>query len=193
MGREVNVMTTTDRPTVTLEEFRALPQGPPFYEFEEGELILVTSPTLRHQDILAELDHIVRRLARERNLGRVGMEVDVHLPDGRVYIPDLTFLSIGRLDLLDSRDGKIHGSPDLVVEITSSDPERDRVHKFRVYYENGVPWYWIVDGETLAIEEYHATPDGYLRTASVAGGEEFRPRFFAGLSINLAALIDVTP
>jgi Uma2 family endonuclease len=192
MGREVSLMTTTARQTATLEEFRALPQGPPFYEFEEGELIPVTSPPLRHQDILAELDHILRRFARERNLGRVGMEVDVHLPDGRVYIPDLSFVSIGRSDLLDPEDGKIHGSPDLVVEITSSDPERDRVHKFRIYYNNGVPWYWIVDGETLAIEEYHATADGYLRTATVAGGEEFRPQLFAELSINLAVLIDVT-
>jgi Uma2 family endonuclease len=81
----------------------------------------------------------------------------------------------------------------MVVEVTSSMPERDRVHKFRVYYDNGVPWYWIVDSITLAIEEYYATPQGYLRTASVASGEEFRPQLFPGLSINLQVLIGGEP
>jgi Uma2 family endonuclease len=95
--------------------------------------------------------------------------------------------------LLSPIDRKIHGSPDLAVEVTSSAPARDRVHKFRVYYGNGVPWYWIIDSNTLAIEEYHATPQGYLRTASIAAGEEFQPHLFPGLSMNLAALLDVEP
>jgi Uma2 family endonuclease len=81
----------------------------------------------------------------------------------------------------------------LVVEVTSSTPARDRVHKFRVYHSNGVPWYWIIDSNTLAIEEYHATPQGYLRIASVAVGEEFRPQLFPSLVINLAALLGVEP
>jgi len=52
-----------------------------------------------------------------------------------------------------------------------------------------VPWYWIVDSETLSIEEYQATAAGYLRTASIGAGEEFRPRLFEGLVVNLKALL----
>ena len=56
---------------MTLEEFRALPEGPPYYEFEEGELIPMTSPTPEHQDILAELVHALRQCdggsVKERN------------------------------------------------------------------------------------------------------------------------------
>ena len=70
---------------------------------------------------------------------------------------------------------------------------RDRVHKFRVYYANSVTWYWIIDSNTLAIEEYHATPQGYLLMASVAAGEEFRPQLFPSLVINIAALLGVAP
>jgi Uma2 family endonuclease len=178
---------------MTLEEFRALPEGPPYYEYEEGELILVASPTPEHQDIVGELSHVLRQFVRQQQLGRVVMEVDVYLPDGRGYIPDLAYLATERLHLLHPTDRKIHGSPDLVVEVTSSTPARDRVHKFRVYYKNGVPWYWIIDSNTLAIEEYHATAEGYLRTASVALGEEFRPQLFPGLAINLAALLGIEP
>ena len=43
-------MTSTDMKPMTLEEFRALPEGPPYYEFEEGELVPVTSPTPEHQE-----------------------------------------------------------------------------------------------------------------------------------------------
>ena len=79
--------------------------------------------------------------------------------------------------------------PDLAVEVTSSEPERDRLHKLHIYCDNRVPWYWIIDSKNLAIEEYRATPEGYVRKASIAGGEEFRPGLFPGLVINLAALL----
>jgi Uma2 family endonuclease len=186
-------MAMTGTPRLTLEDFRTLPEGPPYYEFEEGELILVAAPTPEHQDIVGELLHALRQFVRQHQLGRVVMEVDVYLPDGRGYIPDLAYLSTERLHLLNPADRKIHGSPDLVVEVTSSTPARDRVHKFRVYYDNGVPWYWIVDSNTLAIEEYQATPQGYLRTSSVAPGEEFRPQLFSGLIIDLQVLLGVDP
>jgi Uma2 family endonuclease len=186
-------MAITDTPRLTLDDYRTLPEGPPYYEFEEGELILVASATLEHQDIVGELSHALRQFVRQHRLGRVFMEVDVYLPDGRGYIPDLAFVAADRLHLLSPSDRKIHGSPDLVVEVTSSTPARDRVHKFRVYYDNGVPWYWIVDSNTLAIEEYHNTPQGYLRTASVASGEEFRPQLFPGLTLNLATFLEAPP
>ncbi len=186
-------MATTGTQRMTLEEYRTLPEGPPFYEFEEGELIMVASPTPEHQDVVGVLWYSLWQHVRQQQLGRVIRELDVYLPDGRGYIPDLAFLSTERQHLLDPTDRKIHGAPDLVVEVTSSVPERDRVHKFRVYFDNGVAWYWIVDSTTLAIEEYHATPQGYLRTASIAAGEEFRPQLFPGLTLNLVALLGVNP
>jgi len=185
-------MSIAETGRMTLEEFQALPEGPPYYEFEEGELVPMGSPTLEHQDLVGELASVLRRFVRERKGGRVCMEVDVYLPDGRVYIPDISFVSTERAEeLLSHPDRKIHGAPDLVVEVTSSNPERDRVRKFRVYYENGVSWYWIVDGETLAIEEYRATPEGYLRAGSTEAGEAFRPKLFLELSIDLDSLVGV--
>jgi Uma2 family endonuclease len=186
-------MATAAAQRMTLEQYKALPEGPPHFEFEEGELIPMTSPAPEHQTIVMRMGNLLWEFVRKQKLGELFMEVDVYLPDGRGYIPDLSFLSTDRLNLLNPDDRKIHGAPDLAVEVTSSEPERDRVHKFRVYYDNGVPWYWIVDAATLAIEEYRATPQGYLRTASIAAGEEFRPQLFAGLAINLASLLGSSP
>jgi Uma2 family endonuclease len=186
-------MATVSTQRMTLEQFRALPEGPPYFEFEEGELIPMPSPTFEHQDIVMRLGNRLWEFVRQEKLGRVFMGVDVYLPDGRCFIPDLSFLAADRLHLVSAIDRKIDGSPDLVVEVASSQPERDREHKFAVYYNNGVPWYWIVDQETLAIEEYHATPQGYQLTARVAAGEEFGPQLFAGLRLDLAALVGFTP
>ena len=83
-------------------------------------------------------------------------------------------------------------APDLAVEVTSSEPDRDRVHKLRLYYENGVPWYWIIDSGNLSIEEYRVTPEGYVRKSSIAAGEEFRPGLFPGLVFNLTALVSLS-
>jgi Uma2 family endonuclease len=45
-------MATPGLQRMTLEECQALPEGPPYYEYEEGDLILVASPTPDHQDII---------------------------------------------------------------------------------------------------------------------------------------------
>jgi len=176
---------------VTLEEFRKLPEGPPYYEFEAGELILRSSPTLDHQTILGLLFAFLYAFLRKNRLGQVAMEVDVYLPDGRVYIPDLAFVAQEKITIISSVDQKIHGVPTMVAEVVSNDAARDRIHKFQVYFENGVERYWIVT-QSLEIEEYHQTPQGYVRTASVAVGEVFRPQVFPGLEINLQELLGVS-
>ena len=51
-------MATTAVQRMTLEDLRALPEGPPYYEYEEGELILVASPTPEHQDIVGVDGHL---------------------------------------------------------------------------------------------------------------------------------------
>jgi Uma2 family endonuclease len=183
-------MTTTQTKRMTLDNFRALPEGPPYYEFEEGELIPVTSPTADHQDIISELNTALRDHARKTKAGRVFLTLDVFLPDGRVFIPDIAFLTNQNLGMFNAVDRKIHGAPDLAVEITSSNEARDRAHKFHLYYKNGVEWYWLISSKTLLIEEYRSTPEGYVRISSTESGETFSPQFFPGLSINLATLLD---
>ena len=177
----------------TLEDFERLPVGPPNYEFEQGEIIAMASPTPTHQDVVGDVSFVARLFVRERGLGRVFMEVDVYLPDGRVYVPDISYLTTEHLDYVSPVNQKIYGAPDLCVEVVSQDAARDRVRKFRVYLSNGVLWYWLIDPLSFTIEEYHLTPEGYTRTASVAAGEVFRPGVFPGLEINLTTLLGVMP
>src|SRR5688572_12596805 len=112
-------MAVTAPPKMTLEEFSQLPEGPPYFEFENGELIPMVSPKSNHQDIMGTLYWTLRSHARKRKVGRAFMFVDLYLPDGRVFIPDITFLSNENAHMHDPADRKVHGAPDLVVEATS--------------------------------------------------------------------------
>ncbi len=179
---------------MTLEEFFAIPEGPPKVELEEGELIVTAQPHGRHQTVLMRLAYAIDNHTIQIKLGRIWPEIDVHLPgEARVYVPDLVFLTTEHLDRFSDEDGRIHGMPDLVVEIISPSTERrDRTTKFRVYQQVGVPWYWLIDPDSLIIQENKLTPEGYLVAQSIAPGEAFTPGLFPGLSIDLAALMGET-
>ncbi|MEK7327074.1 MAG: Uma2 family endonuclease [Chloroflexota bacterium] len=176
---------------ITLEEFWRIPEGPPNFEFEDGELIAMVSPHGKHQEIVLQLGGALSAHVRRAKLGKVWPEIDVYLPSvNRVYIPDLVYLSADKLGLFTEPDGKIHGTPDLVVELLSpSTKRRDRTTKQNAYQKAGVPWYWIVDVDDLTIEELKLTPEGYLIAQSVARGHKFLPGLFPGLEIDLVELL----
>ncbi len=175
---------------LTLEEFYALPEGPPDHEFEEGKLIDMPRPHPRHQAILRELVAEITIYLRSKPIGTLWPEVDVQISRSRVYAPDLVFLAAENRERLRQTEGRIIGAPDLVVEIVSpSSASRDRVAKFNAYRQAGVLWYWLVDGELLVVEEFHLTSEGYLAIARVAAGGTFQPQLFPGLQINLANLL----
>jgi len=180
---------------VGMEEWLNLPEGPPYYELEAGRLAKMPSPTKTHQKIVGLLFSRLHVHTNEYQIGETVMEVDVALPIGKGYIPDIAFILKERLEQLIAPDEKIHGVPDLVVEVISpSTQKRDRVTKFQTYWEAGVPWYWLIDSETLAIQEFEYTSEGYLCRATVLPGQVFEPKLFPGLKIDLQALtgIEVT-
>jgi Uma2 family endonuclease len=176
---------------MTKTEFLALPEGPPDFEFEHGELIPMPRPHGRHQEIVTALARVLPVYVAHNRLGRCWVEIDVDLTEDLTYVPDLVFLTTEHLPRYSEGDGKIHGVPDLVVEVVSrSNPGRDRVTKFNNYLATGVSWYWLIDAESLIQEEYHAEAGRYSRTAAAEAGEVFRPAAFPGLELDLKALLE---
>ncbi|MBI3944429.1 MAG: Uma2 family endonuclease, partial [Armatimonadetes bacterium] len=102
-------MTTVAAPVrrLSLDEFRRLPEGPPYCEREpDGELSEVSSATSRHNMLMALLFAMLHAFARLQKLGGVYLNTDVYLPSGRVYIPDLCFVAKEQGDLV-GEDGKV--------------------------------------------------------------------------------------
>ena len=100
--------------------------------------------------------------------------------------PDLVYISRARLGDL-KQDG-FYGPPDLLVEVTSTKPNLDRVLKHRKYAKSGVPHYWIIDPAARTLEAFELKGKRYKRVASVKGGETFSPSLFPGLAVPLARL-----
>lgn len=85
-------------------------------------------PKIQHQRLVFKLAGLLDEWVTRNGLGTVVMAVDVALPTGRGYIPDLAFIRREREGELIAPDGKIHGAPDLVIEVISpSTKTRDRV------------------------------------------------------------------
>jgi Uma2 family endonuclease len=153
-------------------------------DWEDGVAIKFTPAHSRHGYFMGVLFGILRA----SGVGRVRQETFVDF-GARTVGADLAVLFPEHADRL--VEGRIRGVPDVIVEIVSQDSvDRDRVAKFDLYYSQGVPWYWIGDPRAALMEEYHHTPEGYVRTASGSLSSPFEPRAIPGLLISVADLLE---
>lgn len=137
---------------MTATEYYELPEGPPYSQLVEGELIMSPSPNFFHQEIIANLHLSLRPFVKRHRLGKVVLSPsDVELDFQNVYQPDLFFISNERLALIDEHGLK--GAPDLVIEVISRSTERlDRGPKKANYARAGVREFWAVMPKTKEIE-----------------------------------------
>jgi len=136
----------------TYADYLATPEdGVRRHEIVDGELFVTAAPRWRHQEVLVSLGRVLQDIAIEFEIGKVATAPTVRLRDDLVMEPDLVFLRSDRLHLIE--DGRVHGPPDLVVEVLSpSNRGFDRRLKRQRYLETGVVEVWIVDADANTIE-----------------------------------------
>jgi len=131
-------------------------------ELYEGYLVVMQTPTLRHQGILGEIHAKLHTFLKGKNC-KVFITPGVHPfeNEATVFIPDIIVvcdkskLSIRNVD----------GAPDLVIEILSPSTARmDRKLKFDKYLKAGVKEYWIVDPEHNRLEANLLVNGKYVTT-----------------------------
>jgi Uma2 family endonuclease len=183
-------VTQSRRIRMSRDQFEQLPPGPPYYDYICGEAIEVNRPSGRHQQLVVWLAASLWNHVRERDLGEVWADINVALPTGDWLGPDVVYLAKEHLDRYHDAKGYIVGTPDLVVEVLSpSTAAYDRVEKFDAYRRAEVPWVWLVDQETLVVEEYQWTAEGYLCVGVVGAETPFRPRRFPEWQVDLSRAV----
>lgn len=152
-------------------------------EWVDGEVIMLSPASERHQDIRGFLEAILTIYAQERGLGRVLgapflMRLSEEMRRGRE--PDLLFVAKENLGRL--KRTYLDGPADLVVEIVSPESRlRDRGEKFAEYEMGGVKEYWLIDPEERRADFYVLGADGrYMRRLPDAQGI-FRSEVIGGL------------
>jgi Uma2 family endonuclease len=133
------------------------------YELIDGELHVTTQPHLEHQRIVRKLSYALTGWDAHSSAGEVIIAPGVIFSERDAVAPDLVWLSNERAaDVLTPDDGKLHGAPDLVVEVLSqgsANERRDREIKRELYDRYGVAEYWVVDRFARQVDVYRRQAD----------------------------------
>ena len=116
------------------------------YEIIGGEKFMAPSAGAYHNNIMGGLYFVIRNYLRQHKNGNVFTDsLDVHLPDGNLFKPDLFIVKSENADII-NWSGAVYGVPDMVVEVLSkSTRKNDLTIKKDIYESNGVKEYWIID------------------------------------------------
>ena len=175
---------------LTVEEFLELPDtyDRRKMELDEGELYIMPRPRKVHQDSQFQLRWHIENYLREFDEPPADVSHDfliaLSLEERILYAPDLSIVLRERAHIIGDR--MIEGAPDIVVEILSSDRNRDLVRKRQLYADAGIPEYWIFDSlnETATLLELRGSE--YVERATLGPSDTLTTPLLPGLAIPLA-------
>ena len=144
----------------TADAVRTLPDDGSRYETVYGELLVTPAPGGMHQLVLAELFRVVDRYLSPHGVkDLLWSPADISFSSDTLVQPDLFVGDLGAFRASGKwEDLKVLH---LVIEVVSPSSARaDRFTKRRLYQEQRVPVYWVVDIDQRQVEVW--TPDAQL-------------------------------
>ena len=163
----------------------------PRYELVDGELLVTPAPSRRHQRIILRLVLLLEPYVTKHKLGEVFLgPAELPLVTGERYEPDLFVIPLvgGRRA---PEDLELMPAVLICEALSPGSARHDRLIKRNAFRRNGVPDYWIIDGDAEVFEvwrpgdERPAVVDERLvwRPAGAPGPFELDVReFFASIA-----------
>jgi len=148
---------------MTEEEFVAWCDEDTKAEYIDGEVVVHTPVSRRHDELTWFLGTLLKLFVEKNELGSIhGPELQVRLRAGLRRVPDLLFINKEHKDIL--QDAHVEGFPDLAIEIVSPDSEeRDWREKYWEYEQAGVKEYWVIDPYSKTMAMYRLGEEGRYR------------------------------
>lgn len=138
---------------LTYEEFLAWTDEDTLAEWVDGEVVMTSPASDRHQDLADFLLSVMRPFVEAHQLGIVRSAPFQMKLERSGREPDLLFVAAEHLDRL--TETYLDGPADLVVEIVSPESVgRDRGVKFYEYAQGGVLEYWLIEPQQEWAEFY---------------------------------------
>lgn len=149
----------------TIADLANTPDDGQRYELIDGEIVVSPAPTWAHQQVVGRLYRRIVSWVEDRSLGEVAVApVDVVLSTSVSVQPDLVYVSTA--NLINPRDGRYYGTPDLAVEVISpTNQSYDTVTKLFGYAQAGIPEYWLVDPAVRSVLILSLVDGIYVRQA----------------------------
>jgi len=138
------------------------------YELDEGELIEMTRPAYKHNQILMELLLELGNYFRRNPIGVTLLSENLYAlaPSTRRAPDAAVILGVKKRDLRGAK--VIHIIPDITAEVLSPNETPRMVHrKLKQYFDSGVKEVWLIDPDTSEIEVW--TGNALFRELKVPG------------------------
>ena len=173
---------------MSLDEFLALGETDGKWELDDGVLYIMPSGSPDHQflglefgrrilDYLDALEAVIAELYHE-------MTTILSRELQRAPEPDIVIILHERRHIVGPR--RVEGVPDIVVEILSTDRNRDLVRKRQLYAEAGVREYWLIDPRNDTVTPLELRDGEYAERAVLGIGDALTTPLLPGLSVPLA-------
>jgi len=157
------------------------------WELIDGKAYLMSAPNRKHQTVLGrfylQFGNFLKGKKCEVFLAPFDVRLNADTLDDTVVQPDI--MVVCSESKLSGGKGVV-GAPDLVIEILSpSNPNHDRVRKFKKYCETGVREFWIADpvAQTVAV---NILSDGKYNTRIYGATDEVPTDVLPGCVIELS-------
>jgi Uma2 family endonuclease len=177
----------------TLADLESLPDNGGWikYEIIDGELFELHAAGNEHQETCALTTVELGVWNRQTGLGSVFAAPGLIFSDDDNTIPDIVWVSHARRAALEQADNKLHGGPELVVEVLSPGAEnarRDREVKLGLYGRRGVDEYWLLDPPARTVAVYRRMNDALALVAELGAAGTLTSPLLPGFAAPVSRL-----
>ena len=171
---------------ITIEEFELLPDAlARNHELVNGELVKMSGNTPEHNFLRDLLVRLLGGHVEERKIGKIISDQEFNF-DGNAHGPDVAFVGLEKLHLIDRRRRVQLFVPDLAIEIVSeNDRFKSLMEKAARYRRCGTKEVWV-----LSPENRQAFVQSEERQVILSGDDKFESKLIPEFAIGLAELFD---
>ena len=172
----------------TAADLEVMPDDGKRYEVIDGELYVSMQPNWGHQLVGTLIAGALNEWGLGAGAGVANITPGVILSEDNAVAPDVVWVSAARLPLVLAPDGKLHGAPDLAVEILSpgmKNVRRDRDAKLKTYAKFGVREYWIVNWPRQEMEVYRREQAALVLIQTLQTGDQITSPLLPGFTAQL--------
>jgi prevent-host-death family protein len=161
------------------------------YEYINGTIYLLASPTHNHQSVSSRIYGTFFNWFQGKNCKPFYAPYDINIPidkEKNTVQPDI--LVICDSENVDDK-GRYHGIPSLVIEVLSpSTKGKDMIVKLELYMKGGIGEFWIVDIDKREVFVYTFENKDLGNFSTYKRGNTVQSILFNGLEIEMEELFD---
>jgi prevent-host-death family protein len=178
---------------VTYEDFlKLIDASEKRYEYIDGEVYVLTSPTYDHQSIIMEIANVMYNYFKGKKCRPLTAPFDVTLTiDGNNNVVQPDIIVICDTENINEKR-RYTGTPTLVVEVLSESTQKnDMLKKLNLYLHAGIQEYWIVNPMRKEAYYYCFTDQDIEDYRVYKDAETIQSMVFEGLNIALKNIFEL--